>query len=63
MSFKHKMLLLRNDMENKRKEEIRRIEAKKNHAIKELTMKHSKKYSEIKEYYSEITTTNLDIIK
>lgn len=57
------MLLLRNDMENKRKEEIRRIEAKKNHAIKELTMKHSKKYSEIKEYYSEITTTNLDIIK
>lgn len=57
------MLLLRNDMEKKRKAEIARIEAKKNQAIKELTMKHSKKYSDIKEYYSEITNTNLDIIK
>lgn len=63
LSFKHKMLLLRSDMEKKRKAEIARIEAKKNYAIKELTTKHSKKYSDIKEYYSEITNTNLDIIK
>lgn len=50
-------------MEKKRKAEIARIEAKKNYAIKELTSKHSKKYADIKEYYSEITNTNLDIIK
>ena len=50
-------------MEKKRKAEIARIEAKKNAAIKELTGKHAKKYADIKEYYSEITNTNLDIIK
>lgn len=50
-------------MEKKRKAEIARIEAKKNQAIKELTGKHAKKYADIKEYYSEITNTNLDIIK
>jgi len=32
-------------------------------AIKELTLKHAKKYAEIKNYYMEITNTNLDIIK
>ena len=57
------MLLLREDMERKRKSEIAKIESKKNQAIKELTQKHSKKYADIKDYYSEITNTNLDIIK
>ena len=57
------MLLLRHDMEKKRKAEIMRIELKKNDAIKKLTTKHSGKYGAIKEYYSEITNTNLDIIK
>jgi len=45
------MLLLREDMEKKRKAAIAMIEAKKNQAIKELTGKHSKKYDEIKAYY------------
>ena len=39
------------------------IETKKNHAIRELTSKHAKKYGDIKAYYQEITNTNLDIIK
>lgn len=38
--FKHKMLLLREDMEKKRKAAIQMIELKKNQAIKELTGKH-----------------------
>jgi hypothetical protein len=38
--FKHKMLLLREDMEKKRKAAIQMIELKKNQAIKELTAKH-----------------------
>jgi growth arrest-specific protein 8 len=28
-----------------------------------LTKKHEQKYADIKEYYSEITNTNMDIIK
>jgi len=28
-----------------------------------LTQKHAKKYNDIKNYYQEITNTNLDIIK
>lgn len=45
------MLLLRQDMEKRRKAEIAKIEAKKDDAIKELTAKHASKYAAIKEYY------------
>lgn len=38
-------------MERKRKAMIQQIENKKNQAIKELTQKHAKKYSDIKNYY------------
>ena len=51
MKYKHKMLLLREEMERKRKALILQIENKKNAAIKELTGKHAKKYSDIKNYY------------
>lgn len=61
--YKHKMKLLRDDMDKRRKAAIQQIEAKKNHAIRELTSKHAKKYADIKAYYQEITNTNLDIIK
>lgn len=61
--FKHKMLLLREEMEKKRKAAIQQIETKKNLAIRELTSKHARKYADIKSYYQEITNTNLDIIK
>jgi len=54
---------LRAEMENKRKNQIKMIQEKKDLAIAELTRKHSKKYAEIKQYYQEITNTNLDIIK
>lgn len=63
LKYKHKMLLLREEMERKRKAQIQAIENKKNQAIKELTNKHAKKYADIKNYYQEITNTNLDIIK
>ena len=57
------MILLREEMERKRKSLILQIENKKNAAIKDLTSKHQKKYNDIKNYYQEITNTNLDIIK
>jgi len=57
------MLLLRNHKERTRKQEIERIEGKKNDAIRALTKKHENKYADIREYYSEITNTNMDIIR
>ena len=50
-------------MDEKRKIECRKIEDKKNLAINDLKGKHEKKYSEIKEYYTAITKTNLDLIR
>lgn len=63
MKYKHKMLYLRQEMESKRKNEIKKIQEKKDAAIAELTKKHTDKYTAIKSYYNEITNTNLDIIK
>ena len=57
------MTHLRKEMEKRRDLEIQKIEAKKNARIKELTAAHDKKYKDIKNYYQEITNTNLDIIK
>lgn len=50
-------------MEEKRKRIISQIENKKNQAIKDLTLQHEKKYTNIKNYYQEITNTNMEIIK
>ena len=61
--YKNKMGNLRAEMENKRKNKIKMIQEKKDEAINELTNKHAKKYTDIKNYYAEITNTNLDIIK
>lgn len=61
--FKQKMLDLRAEMENKRRQQIKLIQEKKDQAIEELTAKHTQKYNDIKSYYQEITNTNFDIIK
>ena len=50
-------------MDEKRKIECRKIEGKKNEAINQLKAKHEKKYNDIKEYYTAITKTNLDLIR
>jgi hypothetical protein len=57
------MKLLRETMELKRKEAIEKIEKKKNQAIQKLVDDHERKYKEIKEYYSEITGINMDLIQ
>jgi chromosome segregation ATPase len=62
-NYKHKMKLLRENMEYKRKEAIEKIERKKNQAIQKLVDDHERKYKEIKEYYSEITGINMDLIQ
>jgi len=62
LKYKNKMQLLRANMEKKRKVEISKIEAKKNSAIEALKTKHAKKYQDIRDYYNEITRTNIDMI-
>ena len=54
---------LRKDMDEKRKIEAVKIEQRKNEAIAALKAKHEKKYFDIKEYYTAITKTNLDLIR
>ena len=61
--YSHKMELLRNEMNEKRKQIIQAIEKKKNEKISALTDEHLKRYNDIKNYYQEITNTNLDLIK
>ena len=63
MKYKDKMKLLRKEMDEKRKIECSKIEFKKNQAIDQLKNKHEKKYADIKEYYTAITKTNLDLIR
>lgn len=63
MKYTHKMLLLRKEMEDKRKAMIMQIEAKKDKAIEDLINRHDQNYIKIKGYYQEITNTNLDVIK
>ncbi|CAK61701.1 unnamed protein product (macronuclear) [Paramecium tetraurelia] len=58
-----KMEKLRREMEEARNNLIKILQEKKDLRIQQLTKEHSKKYTEIKNYYSDITATNLDMIK
>ena len=57
------MKLIRQEKIDEKNREIAKIEARKNAEIDELTTKHEQKYDHIKQFYNEITTTNLDIIR
>ncbi|GBG64314.1 hypothetical protein CBR_g41515, partial [Chara braunii] len=61
--YEKKMKLLRDDLELRRKQEIHEIEERKNTHINELMKKHEKAFTEIKNYYNDITHNNLDLIK
>lgn len=57
------MKMLRNEKENERKLETKKIRERKDAAIAELTQKVAQKYDEIRIYYQEITNTNLEMIQ
>ena len=57
------MTKLRNEMEEQRLNIINKLEAKKDNKIQAIVKEHQKKYQDIKYYYSDITATNLDLIK
>jgi len=57
------MKILRELMEKERKKQLLRIENNKNEYINKLMKDNMKSFADIKIYYGDITTSNLDLIK
>ena len=60
--YDRKMKLLRDDLELRRKHELHEVEERKNGHINELMRQHEAAFSEVKNYYNDITANNLDLI-
>ena len=56
------MRQLRDELEIRRKTEIHEIEERKNQQINTLMRNHEKAFSDIKNYYNDITLNNLSLI-
>uniref|UniRef100_A0A7S4TAX6 Growth arrest-specific protein 8 domain-containing protein n=1 Tax=Alexandrium monilatum TaxID=311494 RepID=A0A7S4TAX6_9DINO len=61
--YELRMKVIRDDMEKQQRKQVQRIEEAKNSQIQRVMAKNQKDFLEIKVYYSEITTSNLDLIK
>lgn len=61
--YERKIKNLREEMELKRKMEIDDIEKRKTEHVKELMQQHDRAFQEIKDYYNDITSNNLENIK
>merc|ERR1712187_337629 len=61
--YELRMKTIREEMERSRRKQINKIEEAKNAHIQRVMAKNQKDFLEIKVYYSEITTSNLDLIK
>lgn len=61
--YELKMHKIRQEMEEYSAKKVAELEESKDEKIKELTVLHNNKYRDIKNYYSDITTTNLSKIK
>merc|ERR1719238_1405985 len=57
------MKTIRDEMERTRRKQVQTIEESKNDHIKKVMQKNQKDFLEIKVYYGDITTSNLDLIK
>jgi len=62
-NFDRKTKMIREKLEKRRKDETLAIEERKNSHIKQLMKAHEQEFSEIKNYYNDITHNNLDLIK
>lgn len=60
--YEKKMRQLRDEMDLRRKTEIHEIEERKNGQINTLMKNHEKAFSDIKNYYNDITLNNLALI-
>ncbi|KYO22223.1 growth arrest-specific protein 8 [Alligator mississippiensis] len=60
--YEKKMRLLREELDLRRKTEIHQIEERKNGQINTLMQNHEKAFSDIKNYYNDVTLNNLALI-
>lgn len=60
--YEKKMRAIRDELELKRKNEIHEIEERKNGQINALMKNHDKAFTEIKNYFNDITLNNLALI-
>ena len=60
--YDKKMRSLRDELDLRRKTEIHEIEERKNGQINTLMKNHEKAFSDIKNYYNDITLNNLALI-
>ena len=60
--YERKLRQLRDELDIRRKTEIHEIEERKNQQINTLMRNHEKAFSDIKNYYNDITLNNLSLI-
>merc|ERR1719343_844703 len=63
LRYDERMKTIRDEMERTRRKQVQTIEESKNDHIKRVMSKNQKDFLEIKVYYQEITTANLDSIR
>lgn len=61
--YEKRMKMMRDDMELRSRQELHEVEERKNTHINELMKQHEAAFSEIRNYYTDITANNLDLIK
>jgi len=61
--YELRMKVIRDEMEKQQRKQVQKIEEAKNAQIQKVMAKNQKDFLEIKVYYSEITHSNLDLIK
>merc|ERR1711920_1179724 len=61
--YELRMKTIRDEMEKQRKSQVQKIEEAKNGKIQEVMDKNNKDFVAIKNYYQDITNSNLDLIK
>ena len=60
--YERKMRALRDELDLRRKTELHEVEERKNAQINTLMRNHEKAFSDIKNYYNDITLNNLALI-
>jgi len=60
--YERKMRALRDELDLRRKTELHEVEERKNAQINTLMRNHEKAFSDIKNYYNDVTLNNLALI-
>lgn len=62
-NFEEKFKTMRQAMEMQRKRDVHEVTERKNKHIKEMMAKHETDYENIRHYYNDIVSNNLDLVK